>query len=74
MLHPGIRNIRCNLVIASRHAVRTDGRGICIAGDLSAGAVPGVVQRVVGIEVAAYGGRRRGFARHDRTWVDRTAC
>ena len=74
MLHPGIRNIGRNFVIASRDAIGGDGRGICIAGDLSAGAVPGVGQRVVGIEVAAHGGRRRGFAHHDRTGVDRATC
>ena len=63
-----------NRVTAARHAIGVNARSIVLAGNLAAGAAPCVVQRVLGIEVAAGSSRRRWLAHHDFTGIDGATC
>ena len=62
----------CNCITAARHAIGVDVRRVIRACNLSAGAAPCVIQRVLRIEVVAERSRGRGLAHHDRTGIDRT--
>ena len=63
-----------NRVMATGHAVGVNARSIIPAGNLTAGAAPGVIQRVLGIEVVHGGSRRCRLADHHFTGVDGATC
>src|SRR5271170_4307457 len=63
-----------NSVTAARHTIRVNARSITLAGNLSPGAAPCVVQRVPRIKVARGRSRRCGLAHHDLTWIDGATC
>ena len=63
-----------NCITAARRAIGLDVRRAIRAGNLSAGAGPCVIQRVLRVEVVADNSCRHGLAHHDRAGIDRATC